>query len=121
MVSTHVSALLTVTHHCANEPTVLIIFYLIPAVLHGKPSSSAIIFHGGKPLLMADVGAGVLKSCREKLGQYLPVCLLVFCFFVFFWRGDGAGKNWHVFVCIHLFDSVMFLYYSLCLVFNRFK
>ena len=42
--------------------------YLISAVLHGKPSSSAIIFHGGKPLLMADVGAGVLKPCREKLG-----------------------------------------------------
>ncbi|XP_020632863.1 uncharacterized protein LOC110069677, partial [Orbicella faveolata] len=38
------------------------------AALHGKPSSSAIIFHGGNPLLMADVGAGVLKPCREKLG-----------------------------------------------------
>lgn len=37
------------------------------AVLHGKPSSSVIIVQGGKPLLMADVGAGVLKPCKEKL------------------------------------------------------
>jgi len=37
------------------------------AVLHGKPSSSVLIAQGGKPLLMADVGSGVLKPCREKL------------------------------------------------------
>ncbi|CAH3127815.1 unnamed protein product [Pocillopora meandrina] len=36
------------------------------AVLHGQPSSSAIVFHEGKPLLLADVGAGVLKACRER-------------------------------------------------------
>ena len=72
---------------CGNKATILII-YVIPAVLHGKPSSSAIIFHGGKPLLMADVGAGVLKPCREKLGQY---CLIV-CF-VFFWGGRGGGRT----------------------------
>jgi len=44
------------------------IFSFFAAVLHGKPSSSVIIAQGGKPLLMADVGAGVLKPCREKLG-----------------------------------------------------
>ncbi|PFX18639.1 Serine/threonine-protein kinase Nek6 [Stylophora pistillata] len=37
------------------------------AVLHGQPSSSAIVFHRGKPLLMVDVGAGVVKACRERL------------------------------------------------------
>jgi len=51
-----------------NEPTFELTIYFISAALHGKPSSSAIIFHGGNPLLMADVGAGVLKPCREKLG-----------------------------------------------------
>ncbi|XP_073247828.1 uncharacterized protein [Porites lutea] len=37
------------------------------AILHGKPSSSVIISQDGKPILMADVGAGVLNPCREKL------------------------------------------------------
>lgn len=61
IVSTHVSCLFPV-------PTFELTIYFISAALHGKPSSSAIIFHGGNPLLMADVGAGVLKPCREKLG-----------------------------------------------------
>ncbi|XP_068731509.1 uncharacterized protein [Montipora capricornis] len=39
------------------------------AALHGKPSSSVIIFQGGKPLLLADVGAGVIRPCREKLAH----------------------------------------------------
>ena len=39
------------------------------AVVHGKPSSSVIIYHDGKPLLLADIGAGVLKPCMEKLGH----------------------------------------------------
>ena len=43
-------------------------FRYFAAVIHGKPSSSVIISQDGKPLLMADVGAGVLKPCREKLG-----------------------------------------------------
>jgi len=38
-------------------------------VVHGKPSSSVIIYHDGKPLLLADIGAGVLKPCMEKLGH----------------------------------------------------
>ncbi|XP_044172270.1 uncharacterized protein LOC122956650 [Acropora millepora] len=39
------------------------------AVVHGKPSSSVIIYHDGKPLLLADIGAGVLKPCMEKLAH----------------------------------------------------
>ncbi|XP_015766245.1 PREDICTED: tyrosine-protein kinase Fer-like isoform X3 [Acropora digitifera] len=39
------------------------------AVVHGQPSSSVIIYHDGKPLLLADIGAGVLKPCMEKLGH----------------------------------------------------
>ena len=38
-------------------------------MVHGKPSSSVIIYHDGKPLLLADIGAGVLKPCMEKLGH----------------------------------------------------
>ena len=36
-------------------------------MVHGQPSSSVIIYHDGKPLLLADIGAGVLKPCMEKL------------------------------------------------------
>ena len=56
---------------------------------------------------MADVGAGVLKPCREKLGQYL--------FAWFSWMGRGWENNWHVFVCVYffsLFDLVLFLFFS---------
>ena len=75
---------------------------------------------------MADVGAGVLKPCREKLGQYLPV---VFAFFFFFYFvslvGGGGGGRTGMYLFVYtffiLFDSVMFLSYSLCLVSHRFK
>ncbi|XP_067026413.1 uncharacterized protein [Acropora muricata] len=39
------------------------------AVVHRQPSSSVIIYYDGKPLLLADIGAGVLKPCMEKLGH----------------------------------------------------
>lgn len=44
------------------------LLFFFSAVEHGKPSSSVIIYHDGKPLLLADVGSGVLKPCIEKLG-----------------------------------------------------
>ena len=43
--------------------------YAIP-VFHASLPQYLIddLSHDGKPILMADVGAGVLKPCRQKLG-----------------------------------------------------
>ncbi|XP_033107533.1 tyrosine-protein kinase CSK-like [Anneissia japonica] len=41
-------------------------------VLHGEPSSSLLVLRKGKPMLLVDVGLGVIRSYRENIGNMLP-------------------------------------------------
>ncbi|XP_070571493.1 uncharacterized protein [Ptychodera flava] len=47
------------------------------AALFGEPSSSLVILVRGKPVLLVDLGLGVLKSYREHIGDTLPLKLFI--------------------------------------------
>ncbi|XP_077996237.1 uncharacterized protein LOC144449559 isoform X2 [Glandiceps talaboti] len=44
----------------------------VTAALYGEPSSSFVVLLHGKPVLLVDVGLGVLKSFRENVGDIFP-------------------------------------------------